>query len=317
MAGNVNIFDKFGIKEVANVYFEALDDDLAAGVYKGDIVLFLDTLKVSTIETSAENIAAQGGWGNPKLVQWDYGKELNITLEDALISLESLRFMLGGAIKKPVADAPVVVRHTEEVVCTTNGVVPKPKDHLTGIALTPTATLNHPIRLINLTTGARTQLVYAAGGAAVTIDGEHAINFKNKAAHGNDTPVPTAEGDHIRIFWEEVLTNNDGQETAIEVTISPDTFPGTYRVVGDTFMRSEATGKDEPFQFVINKAKVQSNVTITLQAEGDPSTFEMTLNVLRSTNDQGENEMMKLVRYNISGSTSSASDDDYGSVAGS
>ena len=111
MASNVNIFDKYGIKEVANVYFEALEDDLAAGVYKGDIVLFLDTLKVSTIETTAENTAAQGGWGNPKLVQWDYGKEINITLEDALLSLESLRFMLGGAIKKPKSDAPVVVRH--------------------------------------------------------------------------------------------------------------------------------------------------------------------------------------------------------------
>jgi hypothetical protein len=63
MANNVNIFDKYGIKEVANVYFEALDDDLKTGVYKGDIVLFLDTLKVSTIETTAENVAAQGGWG--------------------------------------------------------------------------------------------------------------------------------------------------------------------------------------------------------------------------------------------------------------
>ena len=71
MANNVNIFDKYGIKEVANVYFEALDDDLKTGVYKGDIVLFLDTLKVSTIETTAENVAAQGGWGNPRLVQWD------------------------------------------------------------------------------------------------------------------------------------------------------------------------------------------------------------------------------------------------------
>lgn len=68
---DVNIFDKYGIKEVANVYFEALDDDLSAGVYKGDIVLFLDTLKVSTIETSAENVAATGGWGNPRLIQWD------------------------------------------------------------------------------------------------------------------------------------------------------------------------------------------------------------------------------------------------------
>ena len=57
----VNIFDKYGIKEVANVYFEALEDDPKANVYKGDIVLYLDTLKVSTVETSAEDVAAQGG----------------------------------------------------------------------------------------------------------------------------------------------------------------------------------------------------------------------------------------------------------------
>lgn len=38
----VNIFEKFGIKEVANVYFEALADDIKGGVYAGDIVLFLD-----------------------------------------------------------------------------------------------------------------------------------------------------------------------------------------------------------------------------------------------------------------------------------
>ena len=60
--------------------------------------------------------------------------------------------------------------------------------------------------------------------------------------------------------------------------------------------------------------KVQSNVTLTLEAEGDPSTFEMTLNVLRATNERGENEMMKLVRYNIASSASSEAEDDYGSL---
>jgi len=312
----VNIFDKFGIKEVANVYFEALDDDLAAGVYRGDIVLFLDTLKVSTIETSAENVAAQGGWGNPRLVQWDYGKEITVTLEDALISLESLRFMLGGAIKRPSATDSVIVRHTEEVVCGANGVVPLPKDHLTGIELTPKATYGHPIRLINLTKGTRTQIVVASeSAAAISLDGEKAIQFKNPSMiSGDDNTQLTEYGDHIRIFWEELVTSEAAAETGIEVTISPDTFPGTYRVVGDTFMRSEKTGKDEPFQFVINKAKVQSNVTITLEAEGDPSTFEMSLNVLRSTNEDGENEMMKLVRYSIAKSEEGEAEDDYGSV---
>ena len=261
MASNVNIFDKYGIKEVANVYFEALDDDIPAGVYKGDIVLFLDTLKVSTIETTAENTAAQGGWGNPKLVQWDYGKEINITLEDALMSLESLRFMLGGAIKKPESGKPVVVRHTAEVVAGAGGVVPAPV--IGGVIFHPVASDSHPIKLINLgggnnseTAGTRTQLV----AGSMSSDESNVITFSNPAA--NISSIAPAQGDHIRIFWEEVLQGADTEkESAVEVTISPDTFPGTYRVVGDTYMRSEKTGKDEPFQFVINKAKVQSNVT--------------------------------------------------------
>ena len=306
----VNIFEQYGIKEVANVYFEALENDEKAGVYAGDIVLFLDSLKVSTIETSAENVAAQGGWGNPRLVSWDYGKEINITLEDALISLESLRFMLGGAIKYPKNTDSVWVRHTEEVVCKANGIVPKPKDHLTGIELTPAASANHPIRLINMNTGVRTQITSGS------IDGLHAINFKNDAA--GVTSTATIEGDRIRIFWETEVTEASVGETAVEVTISPSTFPGSYKVVGDTFMRSAKTGKDEPFQFIISKAKVQSNVTITLEAEGDPSTFEMTLVAERATNDDGEQEMMKLIRYSISDSNvSGVTSNDTGSLADS
>ena len=309
----VNIFDKYGIKEVANVYFEALDDDLDAGVYKGDIVLFLDTLKVSTIETTAENTAAQGGWGNPKLVQWDYGKEINITLEDALMSLESLRFMLGGAIKKPDASTTVLVRHTAEVVVETDGKVPAPKKD-DGSYWSITASTAHPIKLINLgggsdseSAGTRTQITAGTMSGA-----ENTVKFSNEKAGISE--VAPKKGDHIRVFWEEEVTGDANADAAVEVTISPDTFPGTYRVVGDTFMRSEKTGKDEPFQFVINKAKVQSNVTLTLQAEGDPTTFEMTLNVLRSTNDAGENEMMKLVRYSVAGATTSSTGDDIGSL---
>ena len=234
------------------------------------------------------------------------------------MSLESLRFMLGGAINsKPSAQAPIVVRHTAEVVVNDDaGNIPSPI--IDGVRVSPKATVGHPIKLINLgggannnTTGTRTQIV-ATTDPIVMNATTNVIEFKNTRAGVTTATIP-ARGDHIRIFWEEVLDGDQDPETAVEVTISPDTFPGTYRVVGDTYMRSEKTGKDEPFQFVINKAKVQSNVTFTLQAEGDPTTFEMTLNVLRS-NDSGENEMMKLVRYNISGGTSASTGDDIGDL---
>ena len=314
MANNVNIFDKYGIKEVANVYFEALDDDLKTGVYKGDIVLFLDTLKVSTIETTAENVAAQGGWGNPRLVQWDYGKEINITLEDALMSLESLRFMLGGAIRRTSDNEnaeTIVVHHTEEVTVLADHIVPAPKDHITGTVMYPEAKANHPIKLINLTKGYRTQIEYKAEGTNTNnkMKDKNTILFQNPKAGIAAAGEQPDEGDKIRIFWDEIVTASTATEDAVEVTISPDTFPGTYKVVGDTLIRSEKTGRDEPFQFIINKAKVQSNVTITLQAEGDPSTFEMTLNVLRDGN-----EMMKLVRYNVLTSENSTVSNDKGSI---
>ena len=271
----VNIFEKYGIKDVANVYFEALDNDPSNGIQKGDIVLYLDTLKVSTIETTAENVAAQGGWGNPKLVMWDYGKEINLTLEDALISLESLRFMMGGAIKRSAEKEEVTVSLTEQAAVTEANTVPVLHDHLdTNVKY---SLKDKDYRWVNMTQGTR-GYVYSGDDEEIT-----------------SVPLVADVGDIVRFFWTEKVTQEDA---AIEITISPNTFPGTYKVVGDTFMRSEKTGKDEPFQFVIGKAKVLSEVTITLEAEGDPSTFEMQLNVLRSTNERGENEMMKLIRYN-------------------
>ena len=311
----VNIFEKYGIKEVANVYFEALADDVKNNVYEGDIVLYLDTLKVSTIEQSAEQADARGGWGNPKLVSWDYGKEITLTLTDALISLESLRFMMGGSIKNSATDT-VYVQHTEEVIVGANGIIPKPKHHLTGKEMTPKALLNHPIRLINLTQGVRNQIVYdpATPSGNYTIDGTRSITFKVNGTAIAEQPV---QGDRMRIFWYEEAGASSDTKSAVEVTISPETFPGTYKIVGDTFMRSEETGKDEAFQFIIQKAKVASNVTITLEAEGDPSTFEMTVNVLRGTNDEGQNEMMKLVRYGFDDDSAVSGNNDRGSISGS
>ena len=49
------------------------------------------------------------------------------------------------------------------------------------------------------------------------------------------------------------------------------------------------------FQFVIPQAKMSSEQTITLEAEGDPTVFDMTLTVLRP--DDGV--MVKLIQYDV------------------
>jgi hypothetical protein len=62
-----SILDRYGIKEVADVTFYDLDNTGRPT----NPVLYLDTLKVSTIEQTAENVAARGGKGNANLIMWD------------------------------------------------------------------------------------------------------------------------------------------------------------------------------------------------------------------------------------------------------
>lgn len=91
-----SILDRYGIKEVADFTFYHIADD-----GKPDYpVLYLDTLKVSTTEQTGEKAEARGGKGNAPIIMWDYNKEINVTLEDALFSAKSLAIMFGdGKVK--------------------------------------------------------------------------------------------------------------------------------------------------------------------------------------------------------------------------
>ena len=98
-----SILDRYGIKEVADVTFYTINSDGT----RGAPALYLDTLKVSTIEQTAETSDARGGKGNPKLITWDYGKEITVTIEDALFSAKSMAIMFGNGTATPKASGTV------------------------------------------------------------------------------------------------------------------------------------------------------------------------------------------------------------------
>ncbi|GEM_PF-4637648 len=127
------------------------------------------------------------------------GKDINITLTDALISMESLRFMMGGQLKEPSAAEKVAVHLTEEGTVKTANTAPVLKHHLTGTTLT----LPAEYRYMNLTTGVRG-----------SVDGENTFE--------------AAVGDRVRFFWTEEVDGTDNAKNAVEITISPNTFPGSF-----------------------------------------------------------------------------------------
>ena len=90
-----SILDRYGIKEVCDFTFYKIVKNEDGSIGHGAPVLYLDTLKVSTTEQTAENTSARGGKGNPELITWDYGKEITVTLEDALFSAKSMAIMFG------------------------------------------------------------------------------------------------------------------------------------------------------------------------------------------------------------------------------
>jgi hypothetical protein len=267
----MNILDRYGIKEVADVTFYDLNSD---GSPKHP-VLYLDTLKVTTIEQTAEEAAARGGKGNAALIAWDYGKEITVTIEDALFSAKSMAIMFGnGTVREYNGETAFIMKTEQFTVRNTGAKVPVD---------TPAADVDSwhyqytdPMGKLHTKYNPK---FYSADGSVL--------------AAGADL----TKGNTYFCSYDVVV---DGAV----IEISANSFPGTYYVTGDTYARSEATGDDEFFQFIIPKAKVQSENTITLEAEGDPSVFNMNLKVLRPA----DGIMMKLVKYNLT-------DEDLGDAA--
>ena len=148
------------------------------------------------------------------------------------------------------------------------------------------------------------------GDLADTVTGKGKLSYAPKAGkkvyflneETNEYEVITVSGQDftvsvkdttIRVFYVIEVDGSNGD--AVTITIDAGTFGGTYRLVGDTVVRSRETGKDEPFQFVMEKVKVNSEVTFTMEAEGDPATFNMPIKVLKDDNGN----MFKLIKYNL------------------
>lgn len=456
----MNLFQKYGIKEVADVVFYSITPVGDEEIYTP--VLFLDTLKVSTLEKTAEKVSAQGGKGNKKLITWNFGKEVTLNLEDALFTPASMSLTWGGQLEaklSPYTSAIVKINMANKYGSLHYSTKAYPSPALTDeeweIVFRAATELkmvaphvNHEKLILNpqnddasLGENAiywtedysvtkdegkveedRVQLVRyyfgrfwelsektiykeTGGTGRDDSDGEVdniTINYKDVTTSyengsqykampyeivekiisyidnikkiGNvetqiyDTEVidrmercivkdkeglvistseqknnllryykddrtssyciyydpktmqpmlsltddgvirgwdqngvfdknfnMVTDTDHFRLKmgtiyykWTRTVKYKDGTDDGVlgrTFVIDADTFPDAYKIVGETYIRDQKTGKDHRFQFVINRAVVSADTNITLEAEGDPTTFSMSVDVLTPPND--------------------------------
>ena len=295
------ILDKYAIKEVADVMFYELDSKGAPSAP----VLYLDTLKTSTLSQSSETVDARGGKGNVKLLSWDTNKELTIELTDAVFSAKSLGIMFGGKMK--------VYGDKQEVLKTLRYDGSKIQKVTIGSGSEAAAdylTFEINNNKLYISTSLVTAFSYDST-TGIEVANPVAVvspNWDNgKSSDGKQRSefitfdlldcTSSAEPRVADSTTGGVTTPGNGVISGgITIDIGAEFGSNTYYITGDTYARNVASGKDEFLQFIIPKGKVSAeDVSLTMEADGDPAEFAMTVQCLKSESGS----MVKLVKYNL------------------
>lgn len=390
----MNIFEQYGIKEVADVTLYAIElDENDEEIYIP--VLYLDTLKISSIEQTAEQTSARGGLGNPNLITWDYGKEITINLEDALYTPASMSMLWDGKYASKSVELWGVFDTYKEKFSWAKAILKDfsnfsiEEDQIKGTIYKWTVNLiimsldgqfrheknnieisyyskygrnywsfNKPVDFEdgsftlsegkNLFVNVPQELIYQIKHGIESVKyldrmekcvatRNFVIDTDTNIKHGNYRYLKKYDKTALTVFIDpttmqpyepnlDFFIRKDGSRYPKEgfkklrlikqndvyykwtrsvapphmslgnkIIVDAEHFPGVYRLVGETYSRNRDTHEDERFQFEIPLCKMGSENSFTLEAAGDPTVFNMTLQVLR----QEDGTMMKLTQYNV------------------
>lgn len=250
---------RFGVHEVADV---TLYD-----IVTKKPTLYLNSLKMSTVETEAETSFATGGKGGAKILAWDFNKTAKFNMQNALLDPKAFALQAGLA---DVTTGVTQVYKREKVTATgttaTLSGTPKTGTQITVYGTTDGVTNGTEF---NKVASAPTAGQYSITGSTITLN----------IADQNSTLI---------VFY---IVDTTASATSINLTASK--FPGFYMVVGDTIVRNEITGVDEPFQIIIPKAKLLPGFSLQLQPSGDPTVFDFNMEVYKDGNDS----MVQFIKY--------------------
>mgnify|MGYP000876641903 FL=1 len=223
--------------------------------------LYMDYALTSTNEHSADTTYATGGKGNPRRLAFDGNRQSTLTISTQIIDFRIIALLAGADVEKGVTN--VFKREVLTAVDDEGSV----KITLSETPITGTVT------------------VFPLFSDAVAGE-EEDITV-------TDSDVTIADG--IAGTQYVAYYQFKSESNAEKISFKAKNFPKYCRIVGDTLIKNETTGENEPFQMVTHKAKPQANFTLTMASEGDPTTLEMTFDLFADASV--DDEFISYIKY--------------------
>lgn len=277
---------KFGVREICDVVLKAKANQKVGNkiFYKGEPVIYFDTLKTSSMEGAATTVYAQGGRGNSRLVAWEGERTITFTMEDALISPAGFMILSGAGLID--AEEETIYVHATETVASkdidtsTEGKVvielgEEPAHYAVGSdgkgnGLSDKEDYVYVMILdANGEVDSEPFIPALIEGNKITIDSTM-TDVNNRQYSANDL-AKFKNATAVLVDYYVAKTSN-----AQQIDITPDKFGGNYYLEASTLFRT-TDGVDMPAEFIIPNCKIQSNFTFTMASSGDPSSFTFTM----------------------------------------
>ena len=289
---------KFGVREICDVVLKAKANQRVGNkiFYKGEPVIYFDTLKTSSMEGTANTVYAQGGRGNSRLVAWEGERTVTFTMEDALISPAGFMILSGAGLIDATENERIYVHATEttnkfefadgeltvyleekpaQYDATNKGTnkLTNKEDYIYIMTLDSNGEVaSEPFIPYEVATEAESEGDYT-GLYAVRVKVAEAANLNGRAESYAGTDLEE-EMNGVDAVLVDYYVEKTGSAQQIEIT--PDKFGGNYYLEAATLFRDQS-GVDMPAEFIIPNCKIQSNFTFTMASSGDPSTFTFTM----------------------------------------
>ena len=263
---------KLGVREICDVVLKAKAAQKIGNkiFYKGEPVIYFDTLKTSSMEGAATTVYATGGRGNSRLIAWEGERTVTFTMEDALISPAGFMILSGAGLIEANENETIkvhVVEQTDDVTVTPGGQVEIEVDQVPY-----TRDGEDMVYVMLMDNGEVSSEPYIP---ATIVEKE--ADATHDAPYGLLTLKDSDDVDKFVTGCVVLVDYYTEKKSGVQqINITPDKFGGNYYLEASTLFR-DTNGVDMPAEFIIPNCKIQSNFTFTMASSGDPSTFTFTM----------------------------------------